>query len=144
MSQAPAYLLWIAHAQSWLQMILDLVVACLAVIVIGAAVGTRTNAKANALRLTLLNMVSLEDTLNKLTTASTSLETSMGAMARIESFTETTPSNFVWRRLSPSRERGRAMDMSRLTGSAPATTGPIQRPTGVFATSLLTSRAATS
>ncbi|OIW33935.1 putative ATP-binding cassette transporter [Coniochaeta ligniaria NRRL 30616] len=90
-SQAPVYLLWIA--QTWLQMVLNLLVAALAIIVIGAAVGTRlnANASASALGVALLNIVSLGDTLKNLMTAWTSLETSMGAIARIESFTKTTP-----------------------------------------------------
>ncbi|KAH8912445.1 putative ATP-binding cassette transporter [Coniochaeta sp. PMI_546] len=90
-SQAPFYLLWIA--QTWLQMVLNLLVAGLAIVVIGAAVGTRLNANAtaSALGVALLNIVSLGDTLKNLMTAWTSLETSMGAIARIEYFTKTTP-----------------------------------------------------
>lgn len=81
-SQAPVYLLWIA--QTWLQMVLDL-------FVVSFAVGARRKANASVLGLALLNIFSLGDTLKNLMTALTSLETSMGAIARIESFTKTTP-----------------------------------------------------
>lgn len=88
-SQEPWYLLWMI--QTWLRLVLNLVVAGLSVTVVGVAVATRHSTTASAIGVAFLNMVSLGEMLTNLITSWTSLETSLGAIARIRSFEENTP-----------------------------------------------------
>jgi len=92
-SQAPVYLLWMV--QTWLKLVLNLVVAGLAVVVMGVAVGLRrngeTSSSASGIGIAFLNLTTLGETLTNLITAWTSLETSLGAIARIKTFERDTP-----------------------------------------------------
>lgn len=92
-SQAPVYLLWMV--QTWLKLVLNLVVAGLAVVVMGVAVGLRrngeTSSSASGIGIAFLNLTTLGETLTNLLTAWTSLETSLGAIARIKTFERDTP-----------------------------------------------------
>lgn len=92
-SQAPVYLLWMV--QTWLKLVLNLVVAGLAVVVMGVAVALRqhaeTSSTASGIGIAFLNLTTLGETLTNLITAWTSLETSLGAISRIKMFERDTP-----------------------------------------------------
>ena len=75
----------------WLTCVLDLVVAGLAVTVMGIAVAYRQKANAAAVGVALVNIISLGSTIESVVTEYTQLETSIGAVARIQDFVETTP-----------------------------------------------------
>ncbi|KAL4815806.1 P-loop containing nucleoside triphosphate hydrolase protein [Aspergillus spinulosporus] len=85
-SQVPFYLL--ATAQNMLSLVLDLVTAALAIIVISVSVGTH---KAG-LGLALFSIVGLGTSTKLLISEWTELETSLGAIRRINNFAENTPS----------------------------------------------------
>lgn len=88
-SQKPYYLL--LCIQRWLVLVLDLVVAGLAVVIVGMAVGLRSSINPGFLGLALVNMMSLSHALTNLVQYWTNLETSLGAIARIKDFAENTP-----------------------------------------------------
>lgn len=88
-SQKPYYLL--LCIQRWLVLVLDLVVAGLAVVIVGMAVGLRSQIDPGFLGLALVNMMSLSHALTNLVQHWTNLETSLGAIARIKDFAENTP-----------------------------------------------------
>ncbi|KAJ5195611.1 uncharacterized protein N7498_009049 [Penicillium cinerascens] len=85
-SQVPFYLL--ATAQNMLSLVLDLVTAALAIIVISISVGTHEA----GLGLALFSIVGLGTSTKLLISQWTELETSLGAMRRINNFAENTPS----------------------------------------------------
>ncbi|KAL9623731.1 MAG: hypothetical protein Q9160_001961 [Pyrenula sp. 1 TL-2023] len=89
-SQQPFYLL--LCIQRWLQVVLDLIVAALAVIMVILIVTLRTKLDAGYVGLGLLNIMSFNTTLADAIKNWTKLETSIGAIARIRSFIMTTES----------------------------------------------------
>ncbi|KAH8664569.1 ABC transporter [Xylariales sp. PMI_506] len=89
-AQKPYYLLFCI--QRWLVLVLDLVVAALAVLLVGMAVALRDRLDAGFLGLALVNMMDLSHALTDLVQQWTNLETSLGAIARIKGFKENTPS----------------------------------------------------
>ncbi|KAL6886032.1 P-loop containing nucleoside triphosphate hydrolase protein [Trichoderma evansii] len=91
-SQVPFYLL--ATAQNMLSLVLDLVTAVLAIVVISIAIGTQ----GEGLGLALFSIVGLGTSTKLLIAQWTELETSLGAMRRINIFARDTPSE-----VSPSR-----------------------------------------
>ncbi|ETS81268.1 hypothetical protein PFICI_06270 [Pestalotiopsis fici W106-1] len=88
-SQKPYYLLFCI--QRWLVLVLDLIVACLAIILVGLAVALHTRVDPGLLGIALVNMISLSHSLTSLVQYWTMLETSLGAIARIKNFAEETP-----------------------------------------------------
>ncbi|KAM0669638.1 hypothetical protein ACQRIU_000033 [Beauveria bassiana] len=88
-SQEPFYLLYVA--QRWLQLVLELVVAGLAVAIACVAVGLRGKVAAGAIGVAFLNVTTIGSTLTNFIIAWTSLETSLGAIARIAVFERDTP-----------------------------------------------------
>ncbi|KAI1123876.1 putative ATP-binding cassette transporter [Nemania abortiva] len=88
-TQEPHYLLWMV--QTWLKLVLQLTVAGIAITVTGVAVATRTVTSGSAIGLAFLNLTNLGEALTVLISMWTSLETSLGAVARIESFEANTP-----------------------------------------------------
>ncbi|KAE8153728.1 P-loop containing nucleoside triphosphate hydrolase protein [Aspergillus avenaceus] len=85
-SQVPFYLL--ATAQNMLSLVLDLVTAALAIIVISISAVSHDN----GLGLALYSIVGLGTSTKLLISQWTELETSLGAMRRINNFAENTPS----------------------------------------------------
>jgi ATP-binding cassette subfamily C (CFTR/MRP) protein 1 len=67
-------------------------VTALAVTVVALAMELRSTTSAGLLGVALNNILSFNKSLSSLVTSWTSLETSLGAIARVKSFTETTPS----------------------------------------------------
>ncbi|KAI0389430.1 putative ABC multidrug transporter [Xylariaceae sp. FL0594] len=84
-SQRPAYLL--VMIQQWLNLVLDLVVAALAAILTTLAV--RLNSNSGFAGASLVTLMSLADNLSGIVIYFTSLETSIGAIARLKTFNET-------------------------------------------------------
>ncbi|KAL1311449.1 hypothetical protein AAFC00_001609 [Neodothiora populina] len=89
-SQRPYYLTYCIQ-RDWLTCVLDLVVAGLAVTVMGLAVAFRHRGSAPTFGLALLNLRSPGSTLEAVVTEYTQLETSNGPDARIKNFSDTTP-----------------------------------------------------
>lgn len=89
-SQEPVYLLFCV--QRWLQLVLNLVVMGLVVLVAGVAVALRSKVSPGAVGVAFLNATTLGETLTQLVISYTSLETSLGAIARTTIFAATTPS----------------------------------------------------
>ncbi|OAR00619.1 hypothetical protein LLEC1_02971 [Akanthomyces lecanii] len=79
-SQEPIYLLFCV--QRWLQLVLNLVVMGLVVLVAGVAVVLRAKVNPGAVGVAFLNATTLGETLTQLVMSYTSLETSLGAIAR--------------------------------------------------------------
>ncbi|KUI69238.1 Multidrug resistance-associated protein 1 [Cytospora mali] len=88
-SQKPYYLL--LCIQRWLVLVLDLVVAGLALVLVSMAVALRSHMNPGFLGLALVNMMNLSHSLTKLVQYWTNLETTLGAIARIKDFAENTP-----------------------------------------------------
>lgn len=85
-SQRPAYLL--AMIQRWLLFVLDVVVAFIAVIVVVLATQLRANQGFTGA--SLVSIMSFGETLTNIVRQYTILETSIGAVSRLKSFTENT------------------------------------------------------
>jgi ABC-type multidrug transport system fused ATPase/permease subunit len=88
-SQRPFYMLFMV--QTWLQFVLNMIVAGLATTVAGVAVGTLGKISTGAIGIAFLNIVTLGEGLTNLIHSWTSLETSLGAIARIRAFEKDTP-----------------------------------------------------
>ncbi|KAI8630570.1 putative ATP-binding cassette transporter [Xylariaceae sp. FL1651] len=88
-TQEPQYLLFLV--QTWLRLVLYLLVAGMSVVVVGVAVATRHSTSGGAIGVAFLNLVTLGEELTRLISSWTSLETSLGAIARIEAFERDTP-----------------------------------------------------
>ena len=84
-SQRPFYLLY--AIQRCLTLVLDLVVAAIAVMLVGLFVGLRGKLNAGFVGVALVNVVLFSQYLKLLLTFWTTLETHIGALARIKSFT---------------------------------------------------------
>lgn len=85
-SQRPFYALFCI--QRWLAVVLNLMVAALAVCLVAFATQFRDLTSGNAIGVALLNVVSFAQTLTQLVAAYTSLETALGAIVRIKGFTQ--------------------------------------------------------
>lgn len=84
-SQRPAYLL--AMIQQWLMSTLQLITAGLAVLLIGLATQLRTNTGLTGA--SLVTLLSFTEVLSSLIRSYTALETSIGAVRRLRTFSET-------------------------------------------------------
>ncbi|KAJ4131432.1 hypothetical protein NW768_005618 [Fusarium equiseti] len=87
-SQRPFYLLMIV--QRWLVLVLDLTTAGLALLLVGLAVRLRGEVDVGLTGVSLVQLISLSETVNLLIQFWTSIETSIGAVARIKQFSEDT------------------------------------------------------
>lgn len=88
-SLRPYYLLLMV--QQWLELVLNLVTAALALVVVGLAVKLRGSVSVGLTGVSLVQLITLAETLKLLIQFWTSLETSLGAVARIKNFSEETP-----------------------------------------------------
>ncbi|KAF2106756.1 P-loop containing nucleoside triphosphate hydrolase protein [Lophiotrema nucula] len=84
-AQRPFYLLYCV--QRWLNMVLDLIVGTIAIMLVVIAVKTKGSVDPGMTGLALTNLVGFSQMLKQLITNWTLLETSMGALARIRTFT---------------------------------------------------------
>lgn len=89
-SQSPYYLMYCI--QRWLQLVLDLLVAVMAVVVMALAVSLRSSTSAGLLGIALNNILGFNQSLGRLVREWTNLETSLAAIARVKTFSETTGS----------------------------------------------------
>ncbi|KAG9750060.1 putative ABC transporter, partial [Aureobasidium melanogenum] len=87
-AQSPYYLL--SCIQRWLKLVLDLVVAALAVLVVALAVSQEGTTSAGLLGVALTNVLGFSQSLTRLVTEWTTMETSLGAVSRVRSFATTT------------------------------------------------------
>ncbi|KAK7423467.1 hypothetical protein QQZ08_009036 [Neonectria magnoliae] len=83
-SQRPFYLL--IMVQRWLVLVLDMTTAALALLVVGFAVMLRGEVDVGLTGVSLVQLIGLSETLNMLIQFWTSIETSIGAVARIKQF----------------------------------------------------------
>jgi ATP-binding cassette, subfamily C (CFTR/MRP), member 1 len=83
-AQTPYYLL--LCIQRWLNLVLDLIVAALAVMVVALAVSLRSSTSAGRLGISLNNVLGTSTIISYLINAWTQLETSLGAVVRIKRF----------------------------------------------------------
>jgi ATP-binding cassette subfamily C (CFTR/MRP) protein 1 len=88
-SQQPYYLLFCI--QRWLALVLDLMVAVLAIILMVLVVELRHSVAPGYVGLALLNILSFSASLTWIIKQWTALETSIGAVSRLKNFTSTTP-----------------------------------------------------
>lgn len=88
-SQKPYYYMFCI--QRWLNLVLDLIIAALAVIVMGVAVGTRNRSGTTSIGVALVNITTLGETFRNLIISWTSLETSLAAVSRLQTFSRDTP-----------------------------------------------------
>ena len=89
-SQTPYYLMYCV--QRWLQLVLDLLVAVMAVVVMALAVSLRSSTSAGLLGVALNNILGFNQSLGRLVREWTNLETSLAAISRLKAFSETTSS----------------------------------------------------
>jgi ABC-type multidrug transport system fused ATPase/permease subunit len=75
--------------QRWLTLVLDLVVAAIAVLLMVLVVKLRGTMAAGGVGLALLNVIQFSQNIKLLVTFWTMLETHIGSVARIRSFTKT-------------------------------------------------------
>ena len=88
-SQQPYYLLFCL--QRWLNLVLDLLVAAIAILVVSIATTIARNSTTGFLGVALFNIVNFSGSLQQLIAQWTTLETSIGALSRIKSFVALTP-----------------------------------------------------
>lgn len=86
-SQRPFYLLF--AAQRWLTLVLDLLVAAVAVVLVVLVVQLRGTVSAGGVGLALVSVIQFSQNIKLLVTFWTTLETHIGSVARIKSFTQT-------------------------------------------------------
>ncbi|KAK0701168.1 P-loop containing nucleoside triphosphate hydrolase protein [Apiosordaria backusii] len=86
-SMKPFYLMY--AVQRWLTLVLDLLVAAIAVLLIILVVHLRGTVAAGGVGLALLNVIQFSQSVKLLVTFWTTLETQIGSVARIKSFTST-------------------------------------------------------
>jgi ATP-binding cassette, subfamily C (CFTR/MRP), member 1 len=89
-SQKPYYYLWCI--QRWLNLVLQLTVAALAILLTFVTVLTKGKVKAGLIGVSLVNVVGFSNTVKSLMTNWTVLETSIGALQRVKDFVESTES----------------------------------------------------
>ncbi|CAM1508146.1 Fc.00g049940.m01.CDS01 [Cosmosporella sp. VM-42] len=97
-AQKPSYLL--NCIQRWLTLVLDLVVAMLTIILVALAVTLREKMNPSLLGVALVNMMELGNNMKGIILYWSILETSLGAITRIRTFTEKTPTE-----LNPAEDR---------------------------------------
>lgn len=88
-AQKPVYLLYCI--QRWLTLVLDLVVAAMTLLLLGCAVVLRDKINPSLLGIALVNMMELGSNLKGIIVQWSLLETSLGAVTRIQTFCETAP-----------------------------------------------------
>lgn len=88
-SQRPYYLMFCI--QRWLTVVLQLLIAGMAVIVVGLAVSLRKTTSGGNLGIALTSILTFNTNVQFLLTWWTALETSLGAIARTKNFAEQTP-----------------------------------------------------
>ncbi|KAF2197592.1 ABC transporter-like protein [Delitschia confertaspora ATCC 74209] len=129
MSQRPYYLLYCI--QRWLNVVLDLFVAALAVILVTFSVELRDSATAGAVGVALVNVLAFNENIAGLIVAWTNLETSLGAIARLRQFEKDTPTELLEGAKDQSIGRtwpsGGAIEFTNVTAAYSETSSPVLR-----------------
>jgi ATP-binding cassette, subfamily C (CFTR/MRP), member 1 len=89
LSQRPFYML--LCIQQWLSLVLDFIVGALAVVLVCVAISTTDGLSAGTLGVSLVLVLEFSSLLTQTLQAWTKLETSIGAVARVQDFVDTTP-----------------------------------------------------
>ena len=89
-SQRPFYML--LCVQQWLSLVLDLIVGALAAVLVAVATSTVGSLSAGSLGVSLVLILEFNSLLTQTIQAWTKLETSIGAVARVQQFVQDTPS----------------------------------------------------
>ena len=89
LAQRPFYLL--LCLQNWLKLVLDIVVACLAVILVALVVTLRHSMNSSLLGVAMVSVMNFSLTLSSFVNYWTTIETSLGAVARTRKFVAETP-----------------------------------------------------
>ncbi|KAH7152137.1 P-loop containing nucleoside triphosphate hydrolase protein [Dactylonectria estremocensis] len=127
-AQKPAYLL--NCIQRWLTLVLDLVVAFLTIILVVFAVTLREKVNPSLLGVALVNMMRLGANMKGIILYWSILETSLGAITRIRTFSEKTPSERDTReggQLSEDWPASGAVEVNDLSVQYDQTADPILR-----------------
>jgi ATP-binding cassette, subfamily C (CFTR/MRP), member 1 len=115
-SQRPYYLLYMI--QRWLNLVLDSLVASLAILLVALAVILPQSSSGGAIGVALSSVLSFNTSLKGLIMSWTQLETSLGSVARTKSFEEYTPSEDQDENLDPGKDWPRGqVDVSNMTVS---------------------------
>ncbi|ATY61286.1 ABC multidrug [Cordyceps militaris] len=88
-SQRPYYYMY--AIQRWLALVMDLTVAGVAMLLVGLAVNLPDKTSGGAIGLSLVTLINLSESMSYLVKDWSNLETSLGAMARVREFNNTTP-----------------------------------------------------
>jgi ATP-binding cassette, subfamily C (CFTR/MRP), member 1 len=89
MSQKPFYMMFCI--QRWLQVVLDLFIAGMALLLVALALRVVGATSQGAIGLAMVNLISFNVTLRYVINSWTNLETSLGAIARLKWFMNSTP-----------------------------------------------------
>ncbi len=100
-SQRPFYLL--RCVQRWLTMVLNLIVAGLAILLAGVSIAVKDQIKPGLLGVALTSVMGIGQTLSQLIQSWTQVETSLGAVTRINQFALETPKRTRWPRHAAAR-----------------------------------------
>ncbi|KAE9377881.1 putative ABC multidrug transporter [Stipitochalara longipes BDJ] len=98
-SQKPYYLLFCI--QRWLGVVMDLFVAGIAIVLVAFAVEFTDTTSRGAIGLSMINIIGFNNSFSRLISSWTSLETSLGAAARLRDFLRDTPKEDTFEKLSP-------------------------------------------
>ncbi|KAH8665276.1 putative ABC multidrug transporter [Tricladium varicosporioides] len=126
-SQKPFYLLYCI--QRWLELVVSLSVAGLAVLLVGVAVATKGQISAGFIGVALINIVTFSENLQALITHWTVLETSIGAISRIRAFAKTPSENQLTENSLPPKnwpERG-SIEFREVSASYKVDADPVLR-----------------
>lgn len=89
-SQRPFYALY--SVQRWLNLVIDLIIAAVAIIFSGIAVALHGSLSTGLVGLALVNIITFNGNIRVLVVQYTNLETSIAAVARIRAYERVTPS----------------------------------------------------
>ncbi|KAJ3497293.1 hypothetical protein NLG97_g2019 [Lecanicillium saksenae] len=123
-SQKPLYML--AAIQQWLALVLELIVGGMAVVIVASATATTNTITAGDLGVALVLVLQFSSLLTQCIQSWTRLETSIGAVARVQEFINSTPSEQPGSTTLPKDfpERG-AIHCEKLTASYSSDSGPV-------------------
>jgi ATP-binding cassette subfamily C (CFTR/MRP) protein 1 len=88
-SQSPFYLLYCA--QCWLNFVLDMMMAGIATLLVGVGVALKATSNGGSISVALVNIITFSQNLPLLIQYYTTMEISLGAIARVEEMVDSTP-----------------------------------------------------
>lgn len=92
-SQRPYYNMY--AIQRWLALVMDLTVAAIGLLLIAISVNLPKTTSGSSIGLSLVTLITFSESMSHLVTDWSNLETSLGAMARVREYNETTPTEKV-------------------------------------------------